>query len=107
MKHTFSILQLDAENINVLMDHKLYESWDMLNKNSKFNINQYKKVYEGEVDGEDISETLETLFELFNINHPKDYHGRSMSTSDVVILDGVKYYCDGCGWMNIDTGKKL
>lgn len=47
MKYT--ILQLDTKDQDVLRDHKLFESWDILDKTSGFNISQYKKVYEGEV----------------------------------------------------------
>ena len=48
MKYT--ILQLDTKDQDVLRDHKLFESWDILDKTSGFNISQYKKVYEGEVE---------------------------------------------------------
>lgn len=53
MKYT--ILQLDTDNPNVLRDHKLFEDWDMLNKTAGFNIHQYKKVYEGEVEDQEVS----------------------------------------------------
>ena len=112
MKHTYTLLQLDDENINVLADHKLFESWQMLNKTAGFNIHQYKKVYEGEIEsdpiqGNDILGALESLFKTFNIDHPDDYRGRSLSVSDVVVLDDVKYYCDSYGWVNIETDKKV
>jgi len=106
MKYT--ILQLDIDNINVLRDHKLYESWDILNKTAGFNIHQYKKVYEGEVQEEkDLLHTLDSLFRTFNLNHPDDFKGHSMSVSDVVVLDGVNYYCDSYGWVNVETGKEI
>ena len=106
-KHTFTILQLDAENINVLRDHKLFESWDMLNRTAGLNMQQYKSVYEGEIECDGLWKVLEELFKIFNTQHPEDYYGRSMSTSDIVILDGVKYYCDDWGWVEIETGKKI
>lgn len=110
MKHTYTILQLDDENINVLADHKLFESWDMLNKTAGFNIHQYKKVYEHEFKEQGVEHCstlwiLDKIFEIFNTNHPDDYRGRSLSVSDVVVLDDVKYYCDNYGWVNIETGK--
>lgn len=46
---------------------------------------------------------LEELFREFNIDHPADYTGRSLSVSDVVILDGVAYFCDDFGWKKLDT----
>ena len=104
MTREYRIYQLDANNENVRRDHKMYESWDMLNRTAGFNIHQYIKVYEGivEVDENSTDETaLDTLFRIFNVCHPEDFHGHSMSVSDVVYLDGVKYYCDSFGWVKI------
>lgn len=106
MKYT--ILQLDLDDPNVLRDHKLYSSWNRLNQHSKFDISQYKKVYEGEVQEEkDILHTLESIFEKFNLQHPSDFHGHSLSVSDVVVLDGVNYYCDSYGWVKTETEENL
>ena len=107
MKHIYTIRQLDHHNPNVLRDHKLYESWDMLNRTASLNAHQYKKVYEGVIDGDGIATTLDNLFQIFNLNHPEDYRGRSMSVSDIVVLDGVGYYCDSEGWVNIETEKPV
>ena len=90
MKYT--ILQLDLDDPNVWRDHELYSSWNLLNQHSKFDISQYKKVYEGEVQEEkNLLRTLESIFEKFNLQHPSDFHGHSLSVSDVVVLDGVSY----------------
>ena len=106
MKYT--ILQLDIDNPNVLRDHKLYESWDTLNKTAGFNIHQYKKVYEGEVENRgSILKTLDHLFEKFNLYHPEDFRGHSLSVSDVINLDGVDYYCDSYTWVNIKEDKSV
>ena len=104
MKHEYKIYQLDAHNENVIKDHKMYESWEMLNRTAGFNFHQYKLVWEDEIEASDDSvdeAILDELFSEFNIAHPKNYHGRSMSTSDVVVLDGVMYYCDSFGWQKI------
>ena len=104
MKHEYKIYQLDAHNENVIKDHKMYESWEMLNRTACFNFHQYKLVWEDEIEASDDSvdeAILDELFSEFNIAHPKNYHGRSMSMSDVVVLDGVKYYCDSIGWKKI------
>lgn len=106
MKYT--ILQLDTNNLNVLRDHKLFESWDILNKTARFNIHQYKKVYEGEVENQgSILKTLDHLFEKFNLYHPEDFRGHSLSVSDVINLDGVDYYCDSYAWVNIKEDKSV
>lgn len=104
MKHEYKIYQLDAHNENVIKDHKMYESWETLNRTAGFNFRQYKLVWEGEIEvlEDSVDETiLDELFSEFNITHPKNYHGRSMSTSDVVVLDEVMYYCDSFGWEKI------
>lgn len=86
--------------------------WDMAK--DKFNIEDYHKVYSGElidnviygdkvsICNEDDNEVLEKLFEIFNVNRPEDYKARSLSVSDVVEIvrkDATRYYyCDNCGW---------
>lgn len=104
MKHEYKIYQLDAYNENVIKDHRMYESWEMLNRTAGFNFHQYKLVWEDEIEDSDDSvdeAILDELFYEFNIAHPKNYHGRSMSVSDVVVLNGTMYYCDSFGWQKI------
>ena len=91
-----------------MKDEKLFVSWDDLNKYSKFDISQYKKVYEGEVtEMTDLFYMLESIFEKFNHRHPSDFYGHSLSVSDVVNVDGINYYCDIYGWVNTETGKAI
>jgi hypothetical protein len=82
-------------------DYK-FEWWDWAKE--KFNFERdYSLVYEGEIELEtDPILTLEKLFEIFNINHPADFRGHSLSVSDVVELDGIKYYCDSQGWVKLN-----
>lgn len=63
----------------------------------------YDRVFDGEVD----CKTLEDVYQMFNLNHPKDYKGRSLSVSDVVevIKDEETsefYFCDSIGFKQID-----
>lgn len=65
----------------------------------------YDKVYErtDEIDQNlPIKRYLEQLFEEFNRNHPEDYKGRSMSTSDVVIVNDIPYFCDSIGFEQLE-----
>lgn len=67
-----------------------------------FNINDYEVVYEGDIDGKSTTDCLEKLFRIFNMEHPKDFKGHSLSTSDVVELDGGNFYCDSTGWVCVE-----
>ena len=69
----------------------------------------YSAVYEGSLDGTESGKTaqqvLDGLFEKFNIAHPDDFRGHSMSVSDVVVLqeNGVEkaYYVDSLGFKEV------
>ena len=64
----------------------------------------YQLVYSGTL-GE--GENLDTLFERFNINHPDDFSGHSMSVSDVVVLtkygESKAYFCDDVGFPEVPS----
>ena len=50
----------------------------------------YNLVYAGElsdIHGQSQSEKLNAVFEKFNIDHPADYKGHSLSVSDIVVLN--------------------
>ena len=72
---------------------------------SQFKFKDYNKVYYGDCKGKDDKDILENLFEIFNIDHPKDFTGHSLSVSDIVILyddkDYKYYYCDSIGWIDV------
>ena len=74
----------------------------------KLNIEQshYDKVYAGSADKKTSSnEVLESLFVKFNLQFPSDYRARSMSVSDIVVLNdhGKKqaYFCDSFGFVEV------
>ena len=49
----------------------------------------YELIYVGnlsELQEQTQDETLEAIYEKFNIDHPEDYRGLSMSVSDIVVL---------------------
>lgn len=62
----------------------------------------YSYVYGGCLSRE---ETLDSLYEKFNINHPAGYEGHSLSVSDVIVLqkDGKAeaYYVDSIGFQEL------
>jgi hypothetical protein len=52
--------------------------------------------------------SLEDIYMIFNLNHPEDYRGHSLSVSDIVSVVGYKeiedgyYFCDSFGWKKLD-----
>ena len=71
-----------------------------------FSLDDYEKVYEGEIDMElEENEYLELLFRIFNVNRPSDFKGHSLSVSDIVVLNGEKFYCDSFGWKKLQEVK--
>ena len=76
----------------------LFEKYD----NTEFNIENYKQVYDGNIDAEEnVIGTLEKIYLMFNLSKPNDFHGHSLSVSDVVELDREKYYVERFGWKKI------
>ena len=69
----------------------------------------YDRVYDGTLD----CNSLETIYEKFNIDHPADYKGRSLSVSDVVeiresdTLNPGFYFVDSIGFKSISFDKSL
>ena len=78
-----------------------FRDWDCA-KRVGFSINDYKLVYSGETENENV---LEELWAKFNIDHPEDFYGHSLSVSDVVAMsrdDNWRwYYCDDFGWKDV------
>ena len=65
----------------------------------------YDQVYTGQIPDEKLDQPyhfLDELFTQFNIEHPADYTGRSMSVSDVVVLSirgiATSYYVEPAGF---------
>lgn len=67
----------------------------------KFDFSQYIEVYDGEVLVNPDENVLEEIYTIFNCDHPINYHGRSLSVSDIVYYNNTYYYCDIIGWQRI------
>lgn len=68
-------------------------------------LKDYVRVYEGQVSSND----LEDIYAQLNIDHPRDYHARSLSVSDIVCkLEGDNlenrtwYYVDSFGFKQLN-----
>jgi len=68
----------------------------------KPDLGNYRVVYDGEIETND----LDAIFEKFNLHHPPDFLGYSLSISDVIELydkDGSEFhYIDHFGFKQID-----
>lgn len=101
----YEIWQLKHENLRAygFMDYE----WAMKHG---FNLNDYEKTYEGEIKGGSLENSmgnvftkhLDNLFIKFNVNRPTDFKGHSLSVSDIIVLNGEKFYCDSIGWKKLD-----
>lgn len=85
-----------------------FMGWDYAK--DKIRISDYDGKYYSHIDGDSTVSVLEKLFEIFNINHPEDFCGHSLSVSDIVVLFGDDscrwYYCDSFGWEDITQALK-
>lgn len=97
----YKILQLDYAT------PYRFEPWNRVKLN-EFSLDDYSEVWHGEKDMDanaDINVLLEELFEEFNLRHPFGYKGRSMSCSDIVVIDSDSsmeyYYVDRFGFKDI------
>ena len=68
----------------------------------------YNLVYTGElsdIDGQAQGEKLNAIFEKFNIDHPADYRGHSLSVSDIVVLhengENSTHFVDSFGFTEL------
>lgn len=66
----------------------------------------YQIIYTGALPKTDtLSQQLDALFQQFNANYPRDFHGRSMSVSDVIAVrqNGVlsAHYVDSIGFAEL------
>lgn len=72
--------------------------------NTEIDSSIYDCVFEGDVN----CRNLEEAYRMFNLDHPEDYRGRSMSVSDVVEIidsDTVEkgfYFCDTVGFKKVE-----
>lgn len=64
---------------------------------------RYDKVYEARAGKDD--STLDQIYYRFNVNHPADFQGHSLSMSDVVVLNNngqrTAWYCDTLGFREV------
>lgn len=76
----FSIYQINTDRDDNRICFLGLDTLERIQQSKAVDPALYDRVYDGKLD----CNSLETIFEKFNIDHPADYNGRSLSVSDVV-----------------------
>lgn len=98
-----SIYQISSERDNNRVCFMGLDSLAHFQGSEQIDSSIYDKVYEGEV----ACGNLEDVYQMFNLDHPADYRGRSLSVSDIVEIedsDGAEsgfYFCDSIGFQKV------
>lgn len=81
----------------------MFMSYEFTMNHGGIKESSYELVFDGELD----VKGPEDVFYIFNCQHPEGYRGRSMSTSDVVWVEGLgTFFCDSIGFMSIKFNQK-
>ena len=100
---------------NPELDHLRFEGTESLKRmgitKDNFDVikpENYELIYVGELSElqeQTQGETLEAIYEQFNIAHPEDYRGHSLSVSDIVVLHqngkNSAYFVDSFGFTRL------
>ena len=97
---TYMVYQLKHTKENHLLR---FEALDRLYAAGKtVDPSNYELIYAGPFTP---GETLETIYRDLNVDHPEDYHGYSLSMSDVIVLReygrDTAHYCDTIGFTEV------
>ncbi|MCD8235219.1 MAG: YodL domain-containing protein [Prevotellaceae bacterium] len=99
-ENSYAIYQLKQSSEN--MDRAFMPLKYLYEKHIPVQREKYALVYRAQLED---GETLDDLYLKFNMNHPSDYTGHSLSISDVVVLrrDGTEtaFYVDDMGFSEV------
>ena len=105
MKYAYILQQLPVSDDRCFLD---YES--IVEHFGSVDPAGYVYADAGIVEADTPAEACEKLFEIYNINHPADYEGRSMSISDIVKLSSDEspfcrdlWFCDSIGFKKLNN----
>lgn len=100
------IYQINGNRDENRMAFMHYDSLEKFQGSKDVNSSIYDKVWEGSIDGDGSS--LEDIYTVFNLEHPRDFRGHSLSVSDIVeIVDAPEiekgfYFCDSFGFKKVE-----
>lgn len=108
--YRFTLYQIDPDICDESRQLLFCSYNSLLQQKKQINPSHYQKVYEGEVTGESRA-ALDTLWFRFNGFLPADFAGRSMSISDIVVLERnqkqTPFYVDTFGFQKLDRRIKM
>ena len=105
----FSIYQINRDRDSGNVCFLGMETLEKRQHTKEVNAAIYDRVYDGKLD----CKSLEAIYEKFNIDHPDDYTGRSLSVSDVIEIRESDtfnpgfYFVDSIGFKAISFDKSL
>lgn len=100
----YQILQLDRNCVDYRS--KIFSSLRMLKSlGLSISLADYNVAYTGVYTGTYVAERFinEEIFQKFNLAHPSDFTGHSMSVSDIIYYpdSGNYYFCDSFGFAKV------
>lgn len=108
--NTFAIYQLRRDQ--GLADYRFASLAELQHDRLSVDRHNYELVYTAPLTpGQSQEETLDKLYEQFNLNHPADFTGHSLSVSDIVALrqngEVSCHYVDSFGFSELPSFLKL
>lgn len=103
VNRNFVIYQMiDDESTRGLRFESLENLKDLAGNQIQPDISMYNKVYSGKMPE---GATLSTIFQTFNVNHPAEFKGRSLSMSDIIAVQHkgtwTANYVDSTGFVSL------
>lgn len=99
-ENRFGIYQVNPETKGRTYEYMNFEFMERHNLSTE--RGDYNLIYTGSLQQGD---TLDSIFERFNIDHPEDFRGHSLSVSDIVVMNRegeVKaYFVDSFGFQEV------
>lgn len=97
---TFELFQLKDTDVTMQLQFMSYDR--LARMGATVSGSNYDCVYTGKLSG---GEMLDSIYERFNLYHPADFRGHSLSVSDVIVLhkDGTDqaWYVDSFGFKQV------
>lgn len=106
---SYAVLQL--KRIEENDEFRFMPYWHVMKQEQQPTIDHYEVVYHGPIEqSAGTAEQLEALYTKFNIDHPEDFKGHSMSVSDIIALKVAEkvscYYVDAFGFAELQNFMK-